>query len=162
MSTTFKAPWGRELVVMSIAGSLVFGVPIVIQGARGFWVVPAMMLSILTIILLQCVRGYEVSGGELRIRRLLWDTRWPLGPGAKAAVRPHAMTGSWRKWGNGGLFAITGGFSGSGLGRYHAFVTDPARTVVVSTDRGIVVVSPDRPADFAAAVERLRYSPAEH
>jgi hypothetical protein len=152
MTRAFGAPWGRELIVMSVIGTLILVTPTVLQASRGFWLIPTMMLTILTIIVLHCVRGYEVDAGELRIRRLLWDTPWPLDPTATASVRPNAMRGSWRTWGNGGIYAITGRFSGSGLGRYHAFVTDPGRTVVVTTRQGIVVVSPDRPDAFVSAI----------
>lgn len=152
MTTTFGAPWGRQLIVMSAIGTLMLGTPIVVQASRGFWIIPVMFLVIVVALVLQVVRGYEVSNGELRIKRLLWDTAWPLDGAATATLRPNAMRGSWRIWGNGGLFAISGRFSGSGLGRYHAFVTDPARTVVINTKRGIVVVSPDRPPDFVDAV----------
>ena len=158
MTRTFRAPWSRELVVMSAIGSAVIGVPLVIQLSRGLVVVPIMLLTLLSIIVLHCVRGYELDAGELRIRRLLWDTRWPIDATAKAQVRPNAMKGSWRIWGNGGLFAVTGRFSGSGLGRYHAFVTDAARTVVITSQTGVVVVSPDRPEEFAATLDQLRYS----
>ena len=158
MTKTFRAPWARELIVMSAIGTLVLGMPIVVQGARGFWLIPIVMTVVLAAVVLHCVRGYEIADGELRIRRLLWHTPWPLDPGTKAIVRPNAMRGSWRVWGNGGLYAITGRFSGSGLGRYHAFVTDPSRTVVITTERGIVVVSPDRPDEFATAIAQVRYS----
>ena len=150
--TNFGAPWGRELILMSAIGCLILGVPIAVQASRGFWIIPVMFLVIIVALVLQMVRGYEVSNGELRIKRLWWKTAWPLDEAAIATVRPHAMRGSWRIWGNGGLFAISGRFSGSGLGRYHAFVTDPARTVVINTKQGIVVVSPDRPPDFVDAV----------
>lgn len=158
MSAAFRAPWGYELKVSSLIASVILLVPIVVQWLRGFWLIPALFVAILVVIAIYCVRGYELGPGELRIRRLFFQTRWPLDEDATATVQPRAMRGSWRLWGNGGLFAITGIFSGSGLGRYHAFVTDPARTVVVTTRRGIVVVSPDRPAEFVAAVEHLRYS----
>jgi hypothetical protein len=150
--TRFNAPWGKEVIVMSVLGTLVIALPIALQAWRGFWVVPVMMMTILSIVTLQCVRGYEVNAGQLHIRRLFWVTPWPLDGSTTVTVRPHAMRGAWRIWGNGGLFAITGRFSGSSLGRFHAFVTDPARTVVVSTSLGVVVVSPDRPEAFADAV----------
>lgn len=149
---TFAAPWGRELKVMSMIGGGVIGVPIVVQSLEGRWVVPVLMASLLTVIALYCVRGYELEPGMLLVRRLLWYTRWPLDETAHATVRPHAMRGSWRMWGNGGLFAITGRFSGSGLGGYQAFVTDPSRTVIITTRKGIVVVSPDRPDAFVDAL----------
>lgn len=34
------------------------------------------------------VRGYELAPGELRIRRLWWDTCWPLDGPITATVRP--------------------------------------------------------------------------
>jgi hypothetical protein len=152
MNMQFGAPWGRELKVLTIIGVLVMGVPIAIQMAKGFWVVSSLLPALLLVIASLCVRGYELAPGELRVKRLLWSTIWPLDPGVRARASPHAMQGSWRTWGNGGLFAISGHFSGSGLGRYRAFVTDPARTVVIETRKGIVVVSPDRPDEFVAAV----------
>lgn len=152
MTKTFRAPLGREVIALSAVFTLILATPIVVQAWRGFWVIPVMFSVIAIGIVLHCVRGYEVSRGELRIRRLLWNTPWPLDASAKATVRPDAMRGSWRIWGNGGAYAISGRFSGSGLGRYHAFVTDPRRTVVLTTRQGIVVVSPDRPDDFVEAV----------
>jgi hypothetical protein len=52
-----------------------------------------------------------------------------------------------------GMLAISGHFSSAGPGRYRAFVTDPARTVILETRKGVVKVSPDRPAEFASAVD---------
>lgn len=148
----FRAPWGRELFIVTLLGLFVIGLPILIQLWRGYWVVSTLLLAILGVAASLSVRGYELVPGELRIRRLWWDTRWPLDASTRVIVRPHAMQGSWRRWGNDGMFAISGHFAGSGLGRYRAFVTDPARTVVLETERGIVVVSPERPAEFAQAV----------
>jgi hypothetical protein len=157
MTASYRAPWGYELKISTLIGSGILGVPIVVQLLLGLWLIPVLFGTFLVLVAIYCVRGYELAPGELRVRRLLFDTRWPIDESATATVRPKAMRGSWRLWGNGGLFAISGIFSGSGLGRYHAFVTDPARTVVVTTRRGIVVVSPDRPAEFAAAIEQVRY-----
>jgi hypothetical protein len=157
MTASYRAPWGYELKISTLIGGAILGVPIVVQLLLGFWLIPTLFAAMLAVIAIFCVRGYELAPGELRIRRLFFNTRWRIDESATATVRPRAMRGSWRLWGNGGLFAISGLFSGSGLGRYHAFVTDPARTVVITTRRGIVVVSPDRPAEFAAAIEQVRY-----
>jgi hypothetical protein len=158
MTARFRAPWGRELIVTSAIGLLVMGIPIAVQLSSGFWLVSGILAILLTVVACSCVRGYEVAPGELRILRLLWTTRWALDPTVRAVARPHAMEGSWRVWGNGGMFAITGRFSGSGLGRYVAFVTDPARTVVLETPRGTVVVSPDDPAAFVEAAAEASQS----
>jgi hypothetical protein len=153
MSARFKAPWGGELTVLTlIANALILTVAAYIwsQGGR---LTPILVLIVLAVPLALMVRGYELVPGELRIRRLWWDTRWPLDGPIKASVRPNVMARSWRIWGNGGIFAISGHFSNAALGRYRAFVTDFKRTVVLDTPRGIVVVSPDQPEAFVVAVE---------
>ncbi|HXZ86218.1 MAG TPA: PH domain-containing protein, partial [Myxococcota bacterium] len=63
----------------------------------------------------------------------------------------QAMTGSMRLFGNGGLFSFTGLFQSRTLGRYRAFVTDPARAVVLRTARRVVIVSPAEPQAFVEA-----------
>jgi hypothetical protein len=153
----FKAPWGRDVVIVTVLGLFVIGLPLLLQVWRPRSVFVVLLLgSILAVSVMLCVRGYELRSGELIVRRLFWNTVWPIDAAARATVRPDAMRGSWRVWGNGGMFAISGHFSGSGLGRYRAFVTDPGRTVVIETRAGIVVVSPDRPQEFARALERAR------
>ena len=148
----FGAPWGREVTWITAIVAAMVGIPAVVQMWRGYPVVSTLLLTILAVNASLCIRGYELTPGELRIRRLFWNTLWPLDAATRAIVQPQAMRGSWRTWGNGGVFAISGHFSGSGLGRYRAFVTDPERTVVLETRHGIVVVSPDDPTRFANAI----------
>lgn len=156
MTTRFNAPWGRELTVLTtIATAMIAGIAVFIW-TRGGRVTPTLLLLVHAIPLALTVRRYELVPGALLIRRLWWDTRWPLDGPVTATVRPGVMAHSWRIWGNGGLFAISGHFSNAALGRYRAFVTDFKRTVVLDTPRGIVVVSPDRPDDFVSALERTR------
>jgi hypothetical protein len=150
--TRFGAPWCRELTVMSAIGSITMSIPIVMVIARGGWVVGTLLLTVLAILVCSTIRGYEVRRGELVIHRLFWETRWPLHDTAVATVRPQIMANSWRTWGNGGLFSYSGHFVNSALHRYQAFVTDLNRTVVVETPKGIIVVSPDEPHEFTAAV----------
>lgn len=153
MSARFKAPWGGELTALTVTASAIIIGAAAYVWSRGGEVVGLLLLVIQTILLAFTVRGYELVPGELRIRRLWWHTTWPLNGAVKATVRPDVMARSWRIWGNGGVFAVSGHFSNATLGRYRAFVTDFTRTVVIDTPRGIVVVSPDQPDDFVAAVE---------
>ena len=51
---------------------------------------------------------------------------------------------------------MTGCFWNRKLGRYRAYVTDPKRAVVLRFDDRVVVVSPDCPAEFVAAVSKTR------
>ena len=156
----FGAPWGREVKIVTLLGLGVMVGPFYVIVEQGAIVVGTLLIAINLVIVSLCVRGYELAPGELRIRRSMWMTRWPLDPSTRAIVRPHAMKGSWRTWGNGGMLAISGHFSGSGLGRYRAFVTDPQRTVVLETKRGIVVVSPDDPHRFAESVTTVVQRPS--
>lgn len=154
MTTRFRAPWGRELTALTTISTVMIMMVVMFVWSRGARITPVLMLGVLAVPLALTVRGYELAPGELRIRRLWWDTRWPLDGAVKAAVRPDVMARSWRLWGNGGIFAVSGRFSNAALGRYRAFVTDFKRTVVLETPRGIVVVSPEHPEQFVAAVER--------
>ena len=151
----FNAPWGRELTVLTTIVTLTMVVAMVVTWRRGARFIPALLLCIHALPLIMSVRGYELVPGALVVRRLWWTTRWPLNGPVKAALRPNVMARSWRILGNGGVFAFSGTFSNAALGRYRAFVTDLKRTVVLDTPRGIVVVSPDRPEDFVAAVQRV-------
>ena len=150
--TRFGAPWGRELIVLSAVGVVAMIVPMIMAVTRGGWIVASLLLIILAIPASLSIRGYEVRRGELIIHRLLWDTRWPLHDRTVATVRPQVMANSWRTWGNGGFFSYSGHFVNTALSRYRAFVTDHARTVVLDTPKGVLVVSPDAPQAFVEAV----------
>ncbi|HYE85138.1 MAG TPA: PH domain-containing protein [Vicinamibacterales bacterium] len=119
---------------------------------RGGFVVATLLSGVILTLMCRAVRGYEVTPGVLLVRRLLWTTRVPLPKPVVTRVQPRAMAGSWRLWGNGGFFAFSGHFSNAVLGRYRAFVTDMARTVVLTTAQGAIVVSPDDPHEFVRAV----------
>jgi len=150
-SARFSAPWSRSLVVMSGLFAMTVGIPAAVQLVSGRLIIGGVLLGVLLLPLALTVRGYEVVDHELRIRRLCWDTRWPLDGLTAATVAPRAMAASLRTWGIGGAFSFSGHFVNT-LGRYRAFVTDPERTVVLHLSRGILVVSPDRPQEFVEAV----------
>lgn len=153
MTNRFNAPWGRELTVLTAIVTAMIIAMVAYVWSQGGRITAVLLLTIHAIPLALTVRGYELVPGELRIRRLWWNTRVPLAGPITAAVRPDVMARSWRIWGNGGVFAISGHFSNAALGRYRAFVTDFKRTVVIDTPHGILVVSPDRPDQFVAALE---------
>ena len=54
---------------------------------------------------------------------------------------------------NSGVFSLTGLWWNRKFGRYRAYVTDQKRAVVLGFEQKTVVVSPDRPAEFVAAVK---------
>lgn len=159
------APWATSLKATSFAGSAILiavgyalsrAVPTGTHApfAESFGMLIAWLPPLVgAAALLFVVRGYELAPGELRIRRLLWSTRVPLAGLAEVRADSQAMAGSMRLFGNGGLFSFTGLFRSRTLGRYRAFVTDPAQAVVLRTESRVTIVSPADPQAFVEAVK---------
>ena len=120
------------------------------------WIGSAVALGILVGGLVYSVRGYSVAADAVLVHRLGWATRLDLGEIREARFQPGAMVGSVRTFGNGGLFGFTGRFRNALLGPYRAYVTDASLAVVLTVGDETVVVSPERPAAFVAAVEAAR------
>jgi hypothetical protein len=147
------------VVVTALASSILLGIPVI-----GWIALPAsipaasrLLMTVVPLLILLgtlpfAVRGYGIQKGTLRILRPGWVTRLGLGQLLSAEADPAAMSGSLRIAGNGGLFSFTGWFWSRRLGRYRAFVTDPARSVVLKFSDRTVVVSPDAPEEFVAAL----------
>jgi len=160
---TFRAPWATSVRVVSLAGTLLLGGITALQGigipAPPSLVWPYRVVLVLpAAILLGCalatVRGYELAPGLLRVRRLLWTTEVALDGLERAWASPEAMRRSWRLFGNGGLFSITGIFRNARLGTYRAYAMDPKRAVVIELAQRKLVVTPESPEAFLAALER--------
>lgn len=156
------APWSSRIKVASVAAVAVLAIvagslwQLVPQGSAR----PAPVLGFLVVVpplvvagaLLFVVRGYEIEGASLHVRRLLWNTRIPLEGLQRAWHDPEAMRGSLRIFGNGGLFAISGLFRNRSLGNFRAFVTQPDRAVVLRTASRVIVISPAEPRAFLHAL----------
>ena len=159
----YGAPWSRMLVLVSIlATTILLGLPLLAVGSAPplplglALMVIGLPLGILLGCLAFTVRGYELASGELLIYRGLGSTRYPLDGLRSAEHDPDALRGSWRTFGNGGLFSFSGWFRNKRLGNYRAFVTDHARAVILTWGDRTIVVSPDRPEAFVAALDRRR------
>ena len=164
-----RAPACRMLILVSaLASALLLAIPIL-----GWIALPAsvpvfsrfLMIAVPLLILVGAlpfaIRGYRLQDGTLRIQRPGWATRLDLDGLLKAEADPSAMSGSLRIAGNGGLFSFTGWFWSRRLGRYRAFVMDPARSVILKFSDRTVVVSPDAPDEFVAAL-RVEPVPSDH
>ena len=95
------------------------------------------------------IRGYTITPDAILVHRLLWSTTLARAGLESARFVPHAMRWSIRTFGNGGFFSFSGFYWNKALGAYRAYVTDPARTVVLHyrTSR-TVLLSPAAPQDF--------------
>lgn len=158
---TYPAPWSKLLVGTTAMGTLVcVGVAVAValnaKNAPGkeAIITAAAVLPMLVVVVsaLFTIRGYAVSADEILVQRLLWSTRFERARLQSASVDPEALHRSIRLFGNGGLFSFSGWFLGPKLGRYRAFVTDPARTVVLRFADRVVVMSPSDPGAFVRDV----------
>jgi hypothetical protein len=160
------APWATSVKLVSAVATVVLlgvalvPVRIVSFGARVLFgkdadtALAALPLCILAFGVLSGVRGYRFDGSTLVVERLLWESRVELAGLDRAWHDPAAMRRSVRLVGNGGLFSVTGIYRSGALGRYRAFVTDPARSVVLRCPARTVVVSPAEPDAMLAGVGR--------
>lgn len=154
--THFRAPWCRAVKVITVAAvgliialnALPFFLPAPTAG-----VVSIAMWGLLLFCLFFSVNGFSVRNGQLLVHRLGWATRFDLAQLSGFELNPHAMMGSIRLFGNGGVFCFIGHYRNSVIGRYRAYVTDPANAVVLEFGERKIVVSPDDPQSF---VETLR------
>ena len=157
--THFRAPWSRKLMITTgiVLALLAFVASQLPWGGR------PLVLGIALLGLVFSVRGYSVMDGSVVVHRLGWATRFPLRDIRDVEFQPHAMMGSIRTFGIGGFFGSIGRFRNTILGPYRAYATDGERTVVLGmADGGTVVVTPDRPMDFAELVRnRAGLSPAD-
>ena len=162
----FKAPWGRVLRVTSISFTLLMlGVSLflIVQAEPHF---PARKLAFAclpTLILVSTVpfiiRRYRLRNETLLIDRLFWATEIPLTGLSSVEVTENAMKGSLRLCGNGGLYSFSGWWWSKRLGRYHPYVTDLDRTVVLRFGPRTIVLSPEIPTEFARDVSRFVTNP---
>jgi hypothetical protein len=160
-SKTYHAPWGISLRLVSalcVAAGLLANLLPWFAPAAGRWALALVgggMLALLLGATLFVVRGYTLEPDALAIRRLLWTTRVPRAGLQSATFTPGAMRRSLR-FGNGGMFSITGWYHSRALGNYRAFVTDLNRTVVLRFATRTVVVSPENPEAFAAELSNRK------
>ncbi len=149
MGTHFRAPWGTKLWVATIAFLLIIVVVTWRAGPPTSWVLLAVAVGAATFM----VRGYSIVDDRLLVHRLGWSTKFDLSELRTAEFSPGATLGSVRVMGVGGLFGFIGRFRNEMLGVYRAYATDSANTVVLDFGGSKVVVTPENPAEFVAAVE---------
>ena len=161
--TEFDAPWGVTLkLITMLAIVLLIAVPVIslaaIPRAGAIW--QAVMVFAPLVILFAAaffmIRGYELTGSELFIKRLGWKSKLNLQDLQTAEIDPEAMRRSTRLFGNHGLFCYAGLFRNKKLGRYRAYATDPRLAVVLKFTDKVVVVTPGRPDRFVAQIERMK------
>ncbi len=162
--TNFTAPWSTSLKIMTALFVLILvGIPItgLVSLVRGgpLWslIGVAVPLVVLALASLFMIRGYQLSSDKVVIRRLGWNSILPLSTLQSAEADSQAMSGSIRGFGIGGLFCFTGFYDNDKLGSYRVFATDPKRSVVLKFLDDTVVITPDDPQAFIAALKNPKH-----
>jgi len=99
------------------------------------------------------VRGFHLQDGAIVIKRLVGDVTIPIS--AITEIRratPDDLRWTIRLMGSGGLFGYYGLFRTSALGKCTWYVTNRSNNVVVRTASKVMLLSPDEPDAFVAAV----------
>lgn len=149
MTLRFDAPWSPSLRMFSALMGGLF----VITIAMGAQVATLLLGATIGLAAFTAVRGYAVEPGALVIYRPGWETRIDLAGLRAAEVDPDAMRWAFRTFGIGGPFAAVGRYWSRALGGFTAYATDGDLAVILRWDGRTVVVTPDDPEAFAAAVE---------
>ena len=148
----YEATWSVWLIgISSILTILCLGIGIeVAQRSSGaLWWAAWLPVALALGCALFTVRGYTITPDAILVHRLLWKTRLARAGLESARFVPHAMRWSVRTFGNGGFFSFSGFYWNKALGAYRAYVTDPARTVVLHyRSSRTVLLSPAEPQAF--------------
>jgi hypothetical protein len=154
----FNAPWSDTLRMMSVGGSvLLMGAAALATRKRAAWLRVTVLVVAVGFLVGSwgfAPSGYRVEDKTVTVKRLFGDV--VIERGAVTGVRPFEDSdgeGMMRTAGNGGLFGYYGKYKSDRLGEHRWYVTHMARRVVVETRDGAVVMSPDDPARFIAAVK---------
>lgn len=117
----------------------------------GIYLAPVIALAVWVTARIRC---YRLAGAELQVHLPFRIVRFPLEGLQEAIPDRAALRGARKIVGNDGLRAISGRFRSRRLGRFHAYVTDAERAVVLRWPDRCLVVSPDQPAWFIETVRR--------
>ncbi|HLR26153.1 MAG TPA: PH domain-containing protein [Fodinibius sp.] len=152
MRQNFKAPWDLKLIIITTALILILGGLLFTN--------PGIISTVIVLaIILGCaafgVYGYSIKEEKLKILRMGWAKEIDLKDITNVDMTPHAMIGSIRRFGIGGLFGYIGYYRNSILGSYKAYATNSDNTVLIeTTNDGKVVVTPDDAAEFIEALTK--------
>ena len=159
----FGAPLSLRVKATSALGSAVLlGESALLLGLAGrvpppvaaaFRAAGTALAALFAAVALLAIRGYRLENGELRVRRVLWSTRYSLA-GLSSAVRdPRALRPTVFGFGNNGFFAVNGWRRVAPYGWCRALATDAANAVVLRTPERTLIVTPDRPDEFVAEAQ---------
>ncbi|HAB17770.1 MAG TPA: PH domain-containing protein [Verrucomicrobiota bacterium] len=159
----FRAPLGPSVKLLTaLAYFVLLGVG---AGSAAMLALPpvprvAAYVGLGTVILIAVVswvfriHGYSLDEGRLIIRYGFSGRAVPFSDITAVELAQDVFRGAWRVFASGGLWSFLGRFQSSRLGPFLAYVSDPARTVLISTAQERVIISPEDPAKFVGELQR--------
>lgn len=168
----YQAPWGRRIwlitaivTLLGVVATTVLPLVAPLKRPEDRWallIAPVVVCAIIGGSALWMIRRFELTDEAILVRRVLWTNAIPLAQIESAEVAPRACEGAWKTAGNDGLFAMHGRFRSKRLGKFQAYVTDPANSVVLKLPGDIVVISPENPRHFVNDLNRRLERLKEH
>ena len=160
MESRFAAPMCRDVKAMTRFFPVIFGgnalVPFLMRFPCPAWQLvlwATLQIGLLVYLASYKILAYIVTEDSLIVRYWGRPVTIPLADLASATVDPEAMRVPIRR---GIAFSIMGVQQSRQWGAYRAYASDPGRAVVLSFPGRRIVVTPDRPEEFAALVRKVR------
>lgn len=123
--------------------------------AIGSWLVAAALGGTLVFCAGGAVTGYRLEGDQLVIERVGFDKVVSL-KNLRKAQHDHKLIHGALRVGNGGLFVFSGYFWSKKLGWFRLHGNDIlGRAVLLVTDEGKWMITPENPEAFVAAAKKL-------
>jgi hypothetical protein len=149
-TNTFTASYDRFTAVIS---AIVCLAPVLIGLLTHNTLAPALLIALILLTYLWSPRSYSVSAEWITVNRLVGGRRIPLTQVRELRrATPEDLSGAIRLWASGALFGYFGVFRTAKLGACRWYVTNRRNTVLVATDAGATLFSPDDVDGFLASV----------
>lgn len=118
----------------------------------GWWIFALVMLIVGLCWYASRIRELKLEGNILLVRLPWWTNRFELTD--LQSIEAVPLKWAWKKIGNDGLGGMIGSFRNKQLGNFRAYVSDPAKSVVLRWADRIVVVSPRETEWFIESVRK--------
>jgi hypothetical protein len=172
MRIQFTASADSAVVAATVAGTIfclglaalltVCATRLQLPGIRAALLFAAGMLALLPIgAYLFRPLEYRINDGTLVVVRSIGDVEIPLSSIRAAEPVSRVAPSAWRLFGSSGLFGVFGWFYTSELGRYRAYATRFNDGLVVRTDSGPIMLTPDKREELARVLTQSRRSDNE-
>lgn len=163
--STYRAPWSKAIKITTrLVDALMIGIglaqllPGIHQVSIGDpigWLLASSSIVCWAIPILVCLwapQGYRIGDTAVYVCKNVGDEEFPFSKIASIEIRDgrDVFASALRVMGSGGYYGIFGTFTGGALGSFRALATNDGLLVVLRMKRGEpVVISPERPRDFA-------------